>query len=66
MVLLTVVVGVANANVLVPSAEPCGVDAAVLTQLAVAVLVPLLDVGAELYVQQLHSHLLLATLEHTK
>ena len=39
-----------NAKIFVPSSDPLGVEAAPLSQVAVAVLVPLAALGAELYV----------------
>ena len=47
----TTFVGMLKSTGAVPVAEASGVEAAVLSQFAVAVLVPLLGLGAELYVQ---------------
>src|SRR4051812_21587434 len=51
MVLFTEVVGVAKLNAAVPEAELLGVNAVAATHSAVPVLVPLLEVGADVYAQ---------------
>jgi hypothetical protein len=47
LVWFTLVVGVLKAKPTLPDAEPCGVKKAALSHVAVAVLVPLLEPGAE-------------------